>query len=79
MPKWVSPGNKGVQDRIVLLPHGYVAFVEFKRPGSPIDRLQAEWLVWMRDHGHRAFIIESAAQFQAEVLFPYLEHSSRHA
>ena len=32
--KWVSPGNNGVPDRIVLAPGGRVAFVETKAPGK---------------------------------------------
>lgn len=31
--KWVSPGNDGVPDRIVMLP-GVIAFVELKAPGK---------------------------------------------
>lgn len=32
--KFVSPGNNGVPDRIVLLPPGQVHFVELKAPGE---------------------------------------------
>lgn len=32
--KWVSPGRRGVPDRIVLMPGGVVAFVETKAPGK---------------------------------------------
>lgn len=32
--KWVSPGRRGVPDRIVLMPNGLVAFVETKSPGK---------------------------------------------
>lgn len=32
--KWVSPGRRGVPDRIVLMPGGVVAFVETKSPGK---------------------------------------------
>lgn len=28
--KWVSPGQDGVPDRIVIMPGGYVSFVELK-------------------------------------------------
>ena len=28
--KWVSPGNNGVPDRIVILPEGRIVFVELK-------------------------------------------------
>lgn len=33
-PKFVSPGFDGMPDRIVLLPHGLMAFVEVKAPGK---------------------------------------------
>lgn len=32
--KWVSPGRRGVPDRIVIMPGGVVAFVELKSPGK---------------------------------------------
>ena len=32
--KFVSPGRRGVTDRVVMLPGGFVAFVELKRPGK---------------------------------------------
>ena len=32
--KFVSPGRRGVTDRVVMLPGGFVAFVELKRPGE---------------------------------------------
>lgn len=31
--KWVSPGTRGVPDRIAILPGGKVIFIEVKRPG----------------------------------------------
>lgn len=40
--KWVSPGTRGVPDRIVLLPGGKMYLVEMKRPGgvcSPVQKL----------------------------------------
>ena len=32
--KFVSPGHNGVPDRLILLPHGKVAFAEMKAPGK---------------------------------------------
>ncbi len=39
--KFVSPGNIGVPDRIVLLPGGRILFVETKAPGKKLSPLQA--------------------------------------
>ena len=39
-PKFVSPGFDGMPDRIVLLPHGLMAFVEVKAPGKKPRPLQ---------------------------------------
>lgn len=38
--KWVSPGNAGVPDRIVVFPEGLVVFVELKAPGKKSTPLQ---------------------------------------
>ncbi len=38
--KFVSPGNAGVPDRLVLLPGGHVVFVELKAPGKTSTPLQ---------------------------------------
>lgn len=41
--KWVSPGNDGVPDRIVMLPGGRLIFVELKADRgrlSPIQKIQ---------------------------------------
>lgn len=32
--KWESPGYVGVPDRMILLPGGYILFVELKAPGK---------------------------------------------
>ena len=43
--KFVSPGQRGVPDRLCIMPHGVVAFAELKAPGKHIDPdgLQAYW------------------------------------
>lgn len=38
--KWVSPGNSGVPDRIVIVPNGRIVFVELKAPGRKPTALQ---------------------------------------
>lgn len=38
--KFVSPQNRGVSDRIVVLPSGVVWFVELKAPGGKLSPLQ---------------------------------------
>ena len=39
--KFVSPGNAGVPDRLILLTSGKVVFVETKAPGKKSTPLQA--------------------------------------
>ena len=38
--KWVSPGNDGVPDRVVVLPNGHVVFVELKTDKGRLSALQ---------------------------------------
>lgn len=46
--KFVSPGNKGVPDRIAILPEGHVYFIELKRPKggrlAPLQKYQQKRL-----------------------------------
>ncbi len=38
--KFISPGCRGVPDRVVLLPGARIVFVEVKRPGEKLRKLQ---------------------------------------
>ena len=38
--KFISPGNSGVPDRIVVTPEGKVIFVELKARGGMVGRVQ---------------------------------------
>jgi Holliday junction resolvase len=58
-PKWVSPGNRGVPDRIVLLPGGRTVFVEMKAPGERPEPLQEKWARELRKLGHQVYVIDS--------------------
>ena len=45
--KFVSPGNAGVPDRLVILPGGRIGFVELKQEGkkpTPLQRRQQKRL-----------------------------------
>ncbi|MEF3312338.1 VRR-NUC domain-containing protein [Paenibacillus sp. GYB004] len=72
-PKFVSPGNSGVPDRIVILPGGWTVYVETKAPGKPLKPLQAKWAKELTKRGHRHYKIDSYAdidRFIAEVMVP---------
>lgn len=58
-PKWTSPGNNGVPDRIVILPNGVTLYVELKAPGKPLRSLQRKWAKELRKRGHAFYKIDS--------------------
>ncbi|TWH46351.1 VRR-NUC domain-containing protein [Sporomusa sp. KB1] len=60
-PKWVSPGNRGVPDRLIILPDGRTMYVEMKAPGKPLEPLQVRWAKILRKLGHKVYKIDSAA------------------
>ena len=62
--KWVSPGRAGVPDRILILPGGRVAFVEFKAPGKHPTAQQEACHRQLRDLGVTVAVIDSPAAFQ---------------
>lgn len=52
--KFTSPGQRAVPDRLFVLPHGTMVFIEFKRPGQFPTPLQDRELVKLQDHGVHA-------------------------
>lgn len=58
-PKWVSPGYNGVPDRIVLLPHGKIAFVELKATGKKPRALQVKRHEELRALGFKVYVVDS--------------------
>lgn len=58
-PKWVSPGNRGVPDRLVILPGGITVFVEMKALGKKLDPLQERWAKILKGFGHKVYKIDS--------------------
>lgn len=49
--KWVSPGRRGVNDRLLLLPGGRIAFVETKSTGDKVEPHQARVHTRLADLG----------------------------
>lgn len=56
--KWVSPGNNGVPDRIVLMPGNRAYFVELKSTGQDMKPLQKVWRRMLTNLGFKHFLID---------------------
>lgn len=56
--KWVAPGERGVPDRIVIMPLGKIYFVELKGEGGIVSQLQWRWLKRLIAWGHKAYILD---------------------
>ena len=61
-PKFVSPGFDGMPDRIVLLPHGVMAFVEVKAPGKKPRLLQVSRHGLLRHLGFKVYVLDDMNQ-----------------
>lgn len=57
--KFVSPGNAGVPDRLVLLPKARVIFVELKAPGKKPTALQERQMQAISILGFPVYVIDS--------------------
>jgi len=57
--KFVSPGMRGVPDRIILLPGARVVFVETKAPGKPLEPLQRKRKAELEAIGFKVYKIDS--------------------
>lgn len=62
--KFVSPGNSGVPDRLVVLPEGKVGFVELKAPGKKPSPLQKKQLANLRGYGCFVRVLDRAEDIQ---------------
>lgn len=63
-PKFVSPGLDGVPDRIVLLPHGVLAFIELKAPGKKMRPLQVRRKRQLEQLGFSVYCVDSLEQIK---------------
>lgn len=62
--KWVSPGARGVPDRILITPDGKVRFVELKTSAGQVDPLQVRQIELLRSHGLLVYVIRGMAEAQ---------------
>lgn len=71
--KWVSPGNNGVPDRIVILPEGRIVFVELKTESGTLSSLQQVQIKRLRELGQTVEIVKGVRgviQFFEEYGYP---------
>ncbi len=57
--KFISPGNRGVPDRLVLFPGGQVVFIELKASGKKSTPLQEKQQTIIRELGFQVLVIDS--------------------
>lgn len=58
--KWVSPGNDGVPDRIVILPGRAPIFVELKSDTGRLSALQSVQMRRLQELGQQVIVIKGA-------------------
>lgn len=63
--KWVSPGNDGVPDRIVILPGGRVYFLELKADDGRLSGIQKWWNIRLWRLGCDARVIVGMEEAKA--------------
>ena len=59
--KWVSPGNDGVPDRIVILPGRAPVFAELKSDTGRLSALQSVQIRRLQELGQQVVVIKGAA------------------
>ncbi len=59
--KWVSPGNAGVPDRIVIFPEQYPIFVELKTDTGKLSALQKVQIRELQKLGQRVSVVHGVA------------------
>lgn len=62
--KFVSPGNSGVPDRLVVLPGGYVGFVELKQLGKSSTKLQQRQQSVLRSLGCYVTVLDNQEEME---------------
>jgi len=66
--KFVPGGTNGMPDRLILLPGGRVAFVECKRPGEKVSKIQEYRIQQLRQLGFLVWIVDSVNEIEKFVM-----------
>ena len=56
--KWISPGNTGVPDRIVIFPHRRPIFVELKTGKGKLTPVQRTQLKVLQNLGQHIYVLK---------------------
>lgn len=62
--KFVSPGKRGVPDRICLFPGGKIVFAEIKAPDGRLHPLQKKCIQELSQLGHDVAVIWSVEDIE---------------
>lgn len=62
--KFVSPGQAGVPDRIILIPGGKIRFAELKKPGGKLRPLQMYTVKCFRKLGFTVHVVDSTEKIE---------------
>ncbi|MCI8585539.1 MAG: VRR-NUC domain-containing protein [Lachnospiraceae bacterium] len=65
--KFVSPGNDGVPDRLVVLPGGRIGFVELKQKGKKPSGLQEQQIKVLQSLGCFVTVLDSPEDIQETI------------
>lgn len=76
--KFVSPGHRGVPDRIAVMPDGVTLFVELKRPGAEPEPHQVREHQRLRELQQTVLVLDTKEQvdwyFGSECRYANLHH-----
>lgn len=57
--KFISPGCRGVPDRLVFLPGGQIFLIELKAPGQKLKPIQKKMRAKFKKLGFKYYVIDS--------------------
>lgn len=63
--KFVSPGDAGVPDRILILPGGRIIFIELKTARGQLSPLQTYQILRLREMGAEVRVIRGMTEAEA--------------